>query len=290
MIKKYLILCLFCFPLEATRHVLARQRLKAELPKKIKTDDEKTANALRKLTKDMNFDDAYRAKIYYEKEKEPEMVIKCGQRLLAVGGDEEIMRKTRLQLSELFLEKKNYTEAERYASEYEKHYPGSSEIIKAEYIHIRSKYLSQSASDRDQEKTRSTIERAHAFLERHPRDTEYKNIINDMLAESYLRLIRNELRIIEHQIHTYSITKNMGSLVAAEKRLLDLKEKYLSHAPMTEKRILEAELHLAQASNKTDSIKEKETALKKIPSAPQQRTWTEATKETFIENNKRYFA
>ena len=63
------------------------------------------AKALSKQTKSMSFDEALLAQEYYRSVNENDMVIKCGERLLAVGGEQDALRLTRLELADLFLKK-----------------------------------------------------------------------------------------------------------------------------------------------------------------------------------------
>lgn len=227
-----LLICLLTTSLVAKRHSLHKKAERAEARKKVvQQENQSLSSVLSKQTKNMAFAEAQQAKEYYVKEKESEMIIKCGQRLLAVGGDQEVMRITRLELAELFLQKQNYTEAEKYAQEYQKYYPGAKEIRRADYIAIQANYLSKLSIDRDQQKTRTTIELSKQFLEKHPRDTEYAQEVKRIMHDCYASLIQNELHIINTQLNTFNHTGKEMSLTAAQKRLAYVKEHYHPHAP-----------------------------------------------------------
>jgi outer membrane protein assembly factor BamD (BamD/ComL family) len=214
-----------------------------------------------KSIKDMNFKDAAEAKAYHEHMKNDDTVIKCAQRMLAVGGDPEKMRALRLELAELFLEKNNYTEAERYALEYQKHYPGSEEARYANYIAIKSNFSAKLTADRDQTKTEATIKLAREFLEKYPADAEYTQSIKDMMEVCYKDLITSELNVINSQLKKYQYTKNTTTLTGAPKRIAYIKEKLLPHSKGQEYQVLELELKLAQTTDKPEIVKAKEAEL-----------------------------
>ncbi len=215
-----------------------------------------------KSIKDMSFKEALQAKAYHQKMQNSDMMIRCAQRMLAVGGDPEEMRKTRLELSELFLDKNDYKEAEKYALEYQKHYPGSTEALVAGYTAIKSNFLSKLSSDRDQTKTEATIKLSQAFLEKYPQNTEYTQSVKDMMEVCYKDLLESEVHVIKAQLNKYNITKREAVLSGAHKRIAYIKEKLLPHVQTETPRILELELTLAQVTGKQEIIKAKEEELR----------------------------
>lgn len=292
---------------EAKRHSLVRRAERVEQRKKvIKTDDETLATILRKQTKDMTFTEAYRAQEYYRGTKDIEMQTKCGQRLLAVAGNkeahkdqEEIMRKTRLELAQIFLERHNYTESEKYAQEYQKLYPGTKEALTAEYIMIRSNYLAKLDADRDQQKTRTALTLAQEFLDKHPQEKELTLLIKEMIHDCYQSLIRHEMHVITTQLHTHRNTGHVGTLQAIQKRLAHINKELLPHAPVAKKRLLELELEVAQRSQAADKVAASTKALDQLKSGEQPlvmaRTSTtkkliDSVRTRFFETNERFFA
>ncbi len=259
----------------------------------IKTDDEQLREILHKQTKSMSFAEATKAKNYYLKEKLYDMAIKCGQRLLAVSGDQDVMRATRLELAELFLEQQKYADAERYALEYQKYYPGADEALRAEYIAIRANYLAKLTSHRDQEKTKTTIRLADEFLEKHPQDKLYTQSVRDMQHACYLTLIRSEINIITTHLHTFRNTHNDKVLAAAQQRVDYIKKQYLAHAPTTQKRIEEVELSIALARKKPEAVlKAAHREQQPIVAHKKQRTrpLINVIQRSLVEDNDEYFA
>ena len=271
------------------------------------TDDYKLQNTLNKSTKLMTFEEAILAKNHYLEKKDLEMVLKCGQRALAVGGDkandkeraEEVICQTRMELAEIFLQKQNYKEAEKHALDYQKFYPGSELAVKAAYIAIRSNYLAQPNSDKDQEKTQTTVTMAKEFLTKHKDATMYVPEVKEMLRQSYQKLVRNEIHIIDTLINGYNNTSDKGVLEAAIKRLAYCKEQYVPHAPETKKKLDELEVTLTRLSgNKEGLIKLEEsqaqaltnqTSATQAPSQPKKTGFYESIKSSFIENNDEFF-
>jgi len=258
--------------IRAKRHSRKKRLDRLENPKKIViTEDQKLSKALSKNSKYMTFNEALLAKNYYMKEHNTDRAIKCGQRLVAVASPEEMMRhqnliqQTRFELLELLLEKKKYADVEKYALEYQRFYPGTSDTLKAEYITIVANFLAQMPAMKDQEKTRNTIKLAQEFLDKHPQAHHYIPEIQKMLHQSYKKLIRSEMQIITTHINAFNWTKNNAVLEAAEKRLAYCKEHYFSHAPSTKKRLLELEIELAKAGNK--DVKILEESLKQLANA-----------------------
>ncbi len=288
-------------PLYAKRHSLINKTERYEKRAKAAAQAHSPlASALSKQTKHMSYEEAIIAQDYYRTAKEPDMVMKTGERILAVGGNQtiqgvqEVLRKTRLELAELSLDKKKYADAERHAQDYLTFYPGSAESKKASFISLSAAHRSQLHSHRDQQKTVTTIEQATAFLEKYPQDAEFRPNVEQMLHQSYLKLIRSELNIIETELMLWRCNNTPAILQAADKRLLDIKEKFLSHAPEARKRVLEKEILISEALGNTERM---QTAQKELASLPPQTTpaqtntssW-QTVKNYFNEDISAYFA
>ena len=251
------------------------------------------AKALSRRTVNMTFDEATLALGYYREKKENEMIIKCGERILAVGGDQEVMRQARLDLAQAFLELGKNKDAQQHALDYLTYYPGAGESQRASYIAVKSLFLSQSNSYRDQEKTRTTVEQAEKYLKTYPKDKEHTDEIKEILNVSYFKLIRNEMNVIQTQINMFHYA-NRKNLTGAHNRVAYIKEHYLEHAPQTRRKLLELEITLAQAEKNKEALtqKRKELAQLGAPKLAQKEPQGpyEWAKSKFIEDNKSYFA
>ncbi len=251
--------------------------------------------ALNKRTKAMTFDEASLALTYYREKNETEMIIKCGERILAIGGDQEVMRQARLDLARAFLALDRHTNAIQHANDYLTYYPGAHESKDASYIATKSLFLSQCHSYRDQRKTKETIEHAEKYLEKYPHDVLHKEEIQQMLEQSYLKLIRSEMNIVEHLINMYLYANRKGALTSAHKRVAYIKEQYIKHAPHTQYKLIELEISLAQAEQNKELIAQKKQELTNLTrpilaqTTKSQGPW-QWLKSTFVEDNQRYFA
>ena len=237
--------------------------------------------ALHKQTKSMTFDEALIAQEYYRSTQEQDMIIKCGERLLSIGGEQDALRLTRLELAELFLTKNKYAEAEKHAQDYLLYYPGAKESKRASFVALQACYKSQSNSFKDQQKTRTTISLADEYLEKYPQDTEYTQHVKEIRNQSYLKLIRSELNVIDSQLSLFNNAGSKNSLPSAQKRLKNLKEKYLPHAPNALKRVEETEQNLEKVAGAQQTL---------TLAYADSRTRFEKVTDFFREDNPRYFA
>lgn len=265
------------------------------------SSEDPLTKALSKLVKSMNFEEALLAKKHYQKENDREMVIKCGERLLALGGNADVLQKTQLELAELFLERKKYTDAEKHAQSYLTYYPGAHDSKKAALIAIQATFHSQACSERDQKKTRDTIQLAQDYLENYPKDTENKDKILELLNKSYLKLVRSEMQIIETHLNTFNYSGKKQYLDAALKRFNLMKKNLVPHAPQTKKKVLELEVTLAKAADDKERSTNAQQELTKM-SAPKlvlakqdeapfwSRVKHHPLRNYFNENNENYFA
>lgn len=216
-----------------------------------------------KQAKDMSFQEALRARDYYQEQNDTSMMIKCAQRMLAVGGDQETMRKTNLQLAQVFLDEGKFDKAQKHALDYQTLYPGTPESKLAHYINIKANFLSTLSADRDQTKTEKAIELAQNFVTKYSTDTEYKSSVNDMLEVCYRKLLTREINIINSYLSKYNYYKVNGPLIAAYNRLGYIKSKLLPYVKCEAELITQVELAIAKAASETPEV------LKAIQSATQ---------------------
>ncbi len=301
-VLRLVIVIVACIPhlAVAIRHSKIKRAERFELRKiAAQSSEARLSDVLGKQAKVMTFDEAVLAKDYYTKQNEKEMIVKCGQRILAVGGADkdktditqvqEILRTTRLQLAEIFIDQEKYEEAIEHSEKYLTFYPGASETKRVQFLAIKANYLGKLPSDRDQKKTLATIKLAEEFLEQHTTDTEFKSEIEEMMHQSYQTLIRSEMNIINVHLNTFNNSGNKDVLMGAEMRLKDIKEKYLKHVPLAQKRVDELELRLAKAANKPLPV-QKQEPIHLASAPPQKSSWLSSVKSVFVEDNAQYFA
>ncbi|MBA3954815.1 outer membrane protein assembly factor BamD [Candidatus Dependentiae bacterium] len=214
------------------------------------TASEDLSKSLNKLVAKQTFEEAAWAKDYYKKSGDKDMFLKCGERMLALGGDPELVRITTLELAQTGLDLGNFETAQKYALEYQTLYPGTPEAKKASYIGIKAYFLSTLSPDRDQAPTQKTIELGEKFLKTYPDDTEYAKSIKDMLDGCYSKILESEINVINTYISRYKYNKREGALTAANKRLAYIKENVLPHTVNQQQRVSALETRLAQLTPK----------------------------------------
>lgn len=197
--------------------------------------------ALKKLTKDMTFGDALVAGFYYQHKKDYEMMLKCYERALTVGGKPSLMKRLTLELAEAYITQKDYEKSKKHANTFVTLYPGDKEAKKAAFIEIQASYLSTNSSDRDQRKTVETIELINTFKKNYPVQSDsnhpsepttsddYHIKIEEILDKCYHKILESELNITKTYVKKYNHFKNFSSLNAAQKRIKYIKNEILPH-------------------------------------------------------------
>lgn len=189
---------------------------------------------INKLAKHMNFKEAAYAKDYYKEKKNSDCFINCAERVLAVGGDQDIEQTTRLELAEHYLEQCKYEKANNYSIEYQKLYPGTTEAKRAAFIEIQSYYLATLTSDRDQSDTLKALEHAQDFLKLYPDDTEYTADITNIISTCYKKLLESEIHVIESYLNKYNYYNYAAPLISGQKRIAHIKDKLFPNFSMEE--------------------------------------------------------
>jgi len=209
---------------------------------------------LKKLTKDMTFEEALVSGYYYQNKKDYEMMIKCYERALTVGGKQALMKRVTMQLAESYLLQKDYEKAIKHANSYVTLYPGDQGARKAAFLEIQASYLATRASDRDQQRTIETIELCYAYKKNYENvqnptnttsvfssDDEYITQIDKILTDSYSKIIESEINIAETYIKRYNHFKHFSALNSAQKRIKYIKTDILPKINIENKRLNELE-------------------------------------------------
>ena len=259
MIKKKSILNIFIF----SSLLLLSSCIDDIDPEILKDLDEETMKdvdidiALKKLSKDMTFGEALVSGYYYQQKKDTDMMIKCYERALAVGGKQALMKRLTMELAEAYLLQKDYDKSKKHANTYVTLYPGDKDAKKAAVIEIQANFLSTSTSDRDQQKTYETIDLINAFKNNYgfqnqdqqsidPVDEESFAQIDEILAQSYAKIMDSELNIAETYIKRYKHFKIFSALNAAQKRIAHIKTTILPKVGIECKRLSDLEVFVDQ--------------------------------------------
>jgi len=198
--------------------------------------------ALKKLTKDMTFGEALICGYYYHHKKDSDMMVKCYERALTVGGKQALMKRVTMELAEAYLTLKDYEKAKKHANVYVTLYPGDQGAKRAAFIEINANYLATYTADRDQQKTDETIKLIYAFQDNYGSDEEYTEKVAEILTNSYSKIIDSELNIAETYVKRYNHFKNFSALNAAQKRIKHIKINLLPKMNTESKRLNDLEL------------------------------------------------
>lgn len=221
-------------------------------PEILKDLDEETMKdvdidkALKKLTKDMTFGEALVCGYYYHHKKDIEMMTKCYERALAVGGKQALMKRVTMELAEAYLIQKDYEKAKKHANVYVTLYPGDQGAKRAAFLEIKANYLGTYSSDRDQQRTEETIKLIEAFKSNYDTDEEYDTKIDEILTNSYNKIIDSEIHIAETYIKRYKHFKNFSALNAAQKRIKYIRTNILPKIGTENKRLNDLETFVDQ--------------------------------------------
>lgn len=249
MIKKNNILTLFMF----SCLLLLSSCIENIDPEILNELDEETMKdvdidkALKKLSKDMTFGEALVSGYYHQHKKDNEMMIKCYERALTVGGKQALMKRLTIQLAEAYIIQKDYEKAKKHANTYVTLYPGDKEARKAAFLEIQASYLDTRIADRDQQKTAETIELIDAYKKNYSNSTtanlddEYREKIDEILVNSYNKIIESEINIAETYLNRYNHFKNFSALNAAQKRIKHVKTAILPKIGVENKKLNDLE-------------------------------------------------
>ena len=203
----------------------------------------------KKRIESMTDEEALISKDYFAKIDRPETAIKCGQRYLAKSSDQKTCAQVTLDLIDLCIAAQDFEKAEKYANDYKTLYPGSAHLQDACFKEILASLALINDCERDQSKTKQTIELANDFLKTF-NNSEHINKVNEALKVCYETLFESERGIIESYLKRHALTQTDHPLKAAELRIASLKEALFQNVQSGSARVLDLEIKLAQIQKK----------------------------------------
>lgn len=258
----YLTLSILLFILPSCKHKTSAITLNSNLPATsplpdtdtIEKTQTKTPSAsysfahllTSKLIKDMTFDEALYAKKEYEEQQNSKLAMRCAERMIALGTNQDEVRKVMWELAQKHLQDGELEKAQKYANDYQLLFPGGPEVKDVAYLGIKAHFLATLSADRDQAKTQQTLKLAQAYLKKYTTDTQFTQSITDIIDSCYIKLLESELQVADCYIAQYNYTHKPTTLAAAHKRVSYAKEHILPHIADEIERIQAIELKLAQ--------------------------------------------
>ncbi len=192
------------------------------------------------------------AKTNYLKNDQKKFACSCLERMITL--DRESQQDYRKELAELYMEIKEWANAERVLKDFVSLYPNSRDT---EYAYFKTYECCWSETlnhDRDQEKTRECLEVADKYLA-HEQYKEYRDKVNQIATNCYKKLLDHDMYVCRFYIKR---KKNKS----AKQRLKYMREKYLETTPC-ESDILVIECELAEKVGDYETLKEKSAELEK---------------------------
>ena len=207
-----------------------------------------------------------------EKEKErllakgyKEIAIKYIKKMIPLCADLEKLGNLMLEIADLHFDIGNLDGAESLYLKFATLHPGHTNAEYAHYKSILCSFWSTLDSDRDQSKTKETVERSHAFLERKKVFITYSDQVVDILASCQERLLESEINI-------FNFYSKQGDYTAAKTRLASIEKEFLPLLPNKEPLLLTLACDLAEKQQDHKLLKEKQTLLaEKFPEYNEQR-------------------
>lgn len=180
-----------------------------------------------KNIKHMDIEEACNARDYYRSIQDKELLMKSLERIVALSTDYELTDKALLELADLKLQEGNLEVAQKLYGEYNALYPGSAERERAWYNEILAHYRHRTTPDRDQSRTRTTVNLTKRFLEEFSQNSYTENV-RDIRRSCYKLLLKHELLNIQFYMHNYLYQENLKMLDAARRRLVYIAQEILS--------------------------------------------------------------
>ncbi len=204
--------------------------------------------------KEMNFDELKTTKIHAIANGNNDRVLAILKRMMATATDIEELRDVRIELADYSFDNGDLEEAAAQYDDFISFYPGSELVEYAKYKLILCTYYQTLDADRDQSKTKQTIQQAQQFLAHN----DYINYQSDVGA--IFKLCRN--RLFENEIGTFNYYLERHKLGAAEARLEQIKTAFAESR--FNPTVLSLEIQLAQLQGNSSLCEEKKLALAAI--------------------------
>jgi outer membrane assembly lipoprotein YfiO len=204
----------------------------------------------------MTYEELKEAKDRYLKNNDKPTALKFLAKMVPKCDDLKELHVIMLELADLHYTLGEFEDAGTVYQEFIKLYPGSEKVEYATYKALVCSFDQIRDADRDQSKTKDTLELANTFLNRSVFVTHRKQV-QEIATKCQQRLLDSDISVINFYL-------NRGSNNAAQKRLAQVRENFIAPLPASEATILALEANVAQAQNdlKLAENKRLELALK----------------------------
>lgn len=183
-----------------------------------------------------------------------EIAIKYIEKMVPLCSDLGELSDLMLELADLLFDSGDLAKAERLYAEFASMYPGHKKAEYASYKAIICSYWATLDHQRDQSKTKETIERAEAFLKNKAVFATYANQVDEILYACREKLLESEMAIFHYYMQR-------EDYVAAQTRLDNMEKELLPTLPAKEPVLISLACELAAKQNNVQVLEEKKTIL-----------------------------
>jgi outer membrane assembly lipoprotein YfiO len=205
---------------------------------------EKHQKSKTKIMRDMSYAELKEAKTRQLQKKDIPSALRYLEKMLPMSPTPEERRTDMLELADLYFDNGDLEKAGKLYTDFTHLYSGNSSVEYASYKSVLCSFYNTLASDRDQTRTKETIERGEKFLKRSRVFTTYAPEV-----EKIVTTCRNKL--FDHEVGIFTFYLNRGRYTSAETRLKNIREFFVPALPETEPHILALEADLAQRLHTT---------------------------------------
>lgn len=254
-------------PLDPTKKGSASRRKRQSVYKKKKV-----------IMRDMTYEEMKETKNQRVKDKNLEAAIKYAEKMLPLCKDMHEQRDLTLELADLLFDYGELEKAGKVYQEFTKLYPGTAAIEHASYRAILCSFYGILDSQRDQTKTKETVDLTVAFLERSEIFTERDDEVRSIQQKCYERLVESEMNVLNFYLFQEKFN-------AAQVRIDGLRKEFAPKIADLEPRLLTTEIVIAEKQGKAELAQEKRLALnEKYPTFSEVSTViAQATENNFVD-------
>lgn len=240
--------CILTIILPSCSHKNTKKRKKKKIAK-VQPQEKKS-----KLLSDLNYEDLKKEKNKLLAKGNKEIAIKYIKRMLPLCSNLEELGALMLETADLLFDAGKLNDAERMFAEFVHLYPGDKNVEYASYKSILCSYWTTLDAERDQSKTKETVEKAITFLDRKLACKKYNDEVTKILLSCRQTLF-------DSQVNVFNFYAKQGNYLAAQTRLAEIKKEFSEILPTAEPKILLLACDLAEKQNNKTLLQEKKLEL-----------------------------
>jgi len=183
-----------------------------------------------------------------------ESAVKFLKQMIKVCEDLPKLHDIMLELADALFDLGSLKEAELIYRQFCTFYPGTKEVEYAQYKSILCSFYLTLSPDRDQTKTKETLELAQKFLSRKDTYSTHITDVEKIAYECQEKLAESEIGIIDFYTHR-------GAYISAQQRIDHLRKEFTTAMPNLEPRLINLECNIAQASHNQELFEQKQLEL-----------------------------